>query len=119
MLATLKAIRCSPENGGLVTNNLCFRYNVRTAGDGLTGEEGTFSICTFWLVEAMARAGRYDEKILEQALVMFEQMIGYSNHLGLYSEQIAKTGQALGNFPQAFTHLAVISAAFNLDRILG
>ena len=86
----------------------------RPRPDGLEGEEGTFSICTFWYVEALARAGRVDE-----ARLAFEKMLTYANHLGLYSEEIGLTGEALGNFPQAFTHLALISAAFNLDRALG
>ena len=77
-------------------------------------EEGSFSICSFWLVEALTRAGRLDE-----ARFFFERMLGYSNHVGLFAEQIGPTGEAMGNFPQAFTHLSLISAAFNLDRKLG
>jgi GH15 family glucan-1,4-alpha-glucosidase len=98
----------------LVSDSLVYRYNVETSPDGLEGEEGTFSICTFWYVEALARAGRVDE-----ARLAFEKMLTYANHLGLYSEEIGLTGEALGNFPQAFTHLALISAAFYLDRELG
>jgi GH15 family glucan-1,4-alpha-glucosidase len=98
----------------LVSDSLVYRYNVEASPDGLEGEEGTFSICTFWYVEALARAGRIDE-----ARLAFEKMLTYANHLGLYSEQIGLTGEALGNFPQAFTHLALISAAFYLDRELG
>ena len=64
-------------------------------------------------------AGKADKSRLDEARMIFEQMLGYANHLGLYSEQIGSTGEALGNFPQAFTHLALISAAFNLDRALG
>ena len=86
----------------------------RPSPDGLAGDEGTFSICSFWYVEALARAGRLDE-----ARLAFEKMLTYANHLGLYAEEIGPTGEALGNFPQAFTHLALISAAFNLDRTLG
>ena len=82
--------------------------------DGLAGREATFNLCTFWLVEALTRAGRLDD-----ARLLFEKMLGYANHLGLYAEQPGLTGEALGNFPQAFTHLALISAAFNLDRQLG
>ena len=88
------------------------------AVDGIEGEEGTFNICTFWLVEALTRAGRFDPKRLEEARLIFEGMLGFANHLGLYAEETGKTGEALGNFPQAFTHLALISAAFNLDRAL-
>jgi GH15 family glucan-1,4-alpha-glucosidase len=98
----------------LVSDSLVYRYNVDETADGLLGEEGTFSICTFWLVEALTRAGRVDE-----ARFIFEKMLTYANHLGLYSEQIGPTGEALGNFPQAFTHLALISAAYNLNRSLG
>jgi GH15 family glucan-1,4-alpha-glucosidase len=98
----------------LVSDSLVYRYNVEASPDGLEDEEGTFSICTFWYVEALARAGRLDE-----ARLAFEKMLTYANHLGLYSEEIGLTGEALGNFPQAFTHLALISAAFILDRELG
>jgi GH15 family glucan-1,4-alpha-glucosidase len=91
-----------------------YRYDVEKSADGLTGEEGTFNLCTFWLVEALTRAGRVDE-----ARIIFEQMLSYANHLGLYSEEIGPSGEALGNFPQAFTHLTLISAAFSLNRTLG
>jgi GH15 family glucan-1,4-alpha-glucosidase len=114
MLKTLEAINQSPEKGGLVANALVHRYNVNDTEDGLRGEEGTFNICTFWLVEALTRAGRVDE-----ARLTFEQMLGYANHVGLYAEETGHHGEGLGNFPQAFTHLALISAAFNLDRVLG
>ena len=119
MLKTLDATNQSPEKGGLVSNSLVYRYNAEQTPDGLAGEEGTFNICTFWLVEALTRAGRGDPKKLEQARLMFEQMLGYANHLGLYAEETGRSGEALGNFPQAFTHLALISSAFNLDRALG
>lgn len=107
-LATLDAIQRDLTKGSLV-----HRYDVQASPDGLEGEEGTFSMCTFWLVEALTRAGRLDE-----ARLLFEKMLSYANHLGLYSEQIGASGEALGNFPQAFTHLGLISAAFNLDRRL-
>ena len=81
--------------------------------DGLAGDEGTFSLCTFWYVDALARSGR-----LEEARLTFEKMHTYANHLGLYSEEIGSTGEQLGNFPQAFSHLSLISAAINLDRQL-
>jgi len=108
-LSTLDAI--SDE---LVSDSLVYRYNVEASPDGLIGDEGTFSICSFWYVEAMARAGYVDE-----ARLAFEKMLTYANHVGLYSEEIGATGEQLGNFPQAFTHLALISAAANLDRQLG
>jgi GH15 family glucan-1,4-alpha-glucosidase len=119
MLSTLDATLLPPEEGGLTENNLVFRYNVHETDDGLSGEEGSFNMCTFWLVEALARAGRHDPNRLRQARLMFEEMLGYANHLGLYAEETGPQGEALGNFPQAFTHLALISAAFNLDRALG
>jgi GH15 family glucan-1,4-alpha-glucosidase len=119
MLSTLDAINRSPENGGLVSNSLVYRYNVAKTEDGLSGEEGTFNICSFWLVEAMTRAGKFDRGRLDQARLMFEKMLSYSNHLGLYAEETGHSGESLGNFPQAFTHLSLISAAFNLDRALG
>ncbi|HEX9417164.1 MAG TPA: glycoside hydrolase family 15 protein [Gaiellaceae bacterium] len=107
-LTTLDAITES-----LVSDSLVYRYDVGMSPDGLEGEEGTFSICTFWYVEALARAGR-----LEEARLAFEKMLTYANHLGLYAEEIGQTGEALGNFPQAFTHLALISAGHFLDRAL-
>ncbi|MFQ5924029.1 MAG: glycoside hydrolase family 15 protein, partial [Anaerolineales bacterium] len=118
-LKTLEATMRSPEDGGLLSNSLVYRYNVDEMADGMEGEEGTFNICTFWLVEALTRAGRIDRMRLERARVMFEEMLGYANHLGLYAEETGHRGEALGNFPQAFTHLALISSAFNLDRALG
>jgi GH15 family glucan-1,4-alpha-glucosidase len=78
--------------------------------DGLQGEEGTFSLCTFFYVDALARSGR-----LEDARLTFEKMLTYANHVGLFAEEIGLTGEQLGNFPQAFTHLALINAAMNLD----
>ena len=114
MLSTLEAINCPPHQGGLVSDSLVYRYDVAATADGLAGDEGTFSMCTFWLVEALTRAGR-----LRNARFIFEKMLSYANHLGLYSEETGPRGEALGNFPQAFTHLGLISAAFNLDRKLG
>jgi GH15 family glucan-1,4-alpha-glucosidase len=108
-LSTLDAI--STE---LVSDSLVYRYNTAASPDGLRGHEGTFSICTFWYVEALARAGHLDD-----ARLALEKMFTYANHLGLYAEEIGPTGEQLGNFPQAFTHLALISAAVNLDRQLG
>lgn len=117
-LSTLEAIAKPPIQGGLSSNHLVYRYNPEESPDGLLGKEGTFNLCSFWLVEALARAGqRYPEK-LEEARLMFEGMIGYANHLGLYAEEIGPSGEALGNFPQAFTHLSLISAAKHLDQTL-
>jgi GH15 family glucan-1,4-alpha-glucosidase len=94
----------------LVTDSLVYRYNPEASPDGLRGSEGTFSLCSFAYVDALARAGRIDEAELA------EKMLTYANHLGLYSEEIALTGEQIGNFPQAFTHLALIDAAIALDR---
>ncbi len=94
-------------------------HNALASPDGLPGDEGTFNICTFWLVEALTRAGRDDPSRVEEARFMFEGMLGFANHLGLFAEEISMTGEARGNFPQALTHLALISAAFNLDLALG
>lgn len=118
MIKTLSAMSQSPQEGGLVSGGLVYRYDVNKTDDGLDGVEGTFNICTFWMVEAMTRAGQADPEWIERARLLFEQMLGYANHLGLYAEETGMHGEALGNFPQAFTHLALISAAFNLDRML-
>ncbi|MCJ8166775.1 glycoside hydrolase family 15 protein [Pontibacter sp. E15-1] len=107
--ATLKAIE---EN--LVTDSLVYRYSTeRGASDGLDGTEGTFSICSFWYIENLSKAGQVDK-----ARLHFEKMLGYASHLGLYSEEIGLQGELLGNFPQAFTHLALISAAVELNKSL-
>lgn len=119
MEKTISATMQAPHKGGLLSNSLVYRYNVNEVNDGLSGDEGTFNICTFWMVEALTRAGKVDPKKLEQARLIFEQMLGYANHVGMYSEQIGLTGEALGNTPQAFTHLALISSAYNLDKALG
>jgi GH15 family glucan-1,4-alpha-glucosidase len=118
MLKTLDAINRSPARGGLVSDGLVYRYDADISLDGVAGGEGTFNICSFWLIEAMTRAGQSDPTRLDDARILFEQVLGYANHLGLYAEEIGPTGEALGNFPQAFTHLGLISAAFNLDRAL-
>lgn len=118
ILKTVDAINRTPKAGGLVADGLVFRYDVEKTPDGLSGTEGTFNLCSFWLVEALTRASSEDVRRLHHARLLFEQMLGYANHLGLYAEQIGHQGQALGNFPQALTHLSLISAAFNLDRYL-
>ena len=108
-LSTMRAI----ENR-LVEDTLVYRYEAaRTNVDGLPGTEGSFTACSFWYIECLARAGE-----LEKAQLLFEKMLGYANHLGLYSEELGSDGRHLGNFPQAFTHLALISAATYLDRVL-
>ena len=107
-LSTLDAMRRV-----LVSDSLVYRYDPKASPDGLEGDEGTFSLCSFWYVECLAKAGRLDE-----ARLAFEKMLTYANHVGLYSEEIAPNGEALGNFPQAFAHLALINAAVTLDKAL-
>lgn len=98
----------------LASDSLVYRYNFKDAApDGLTGLEGTFTMCSFWYVECWSRAGD-----TEKARYFFEKALGYANHLGLYAEELGPRGEHLGNFPQAFTHLALISAAHNLDMKL-
>jgi GH15 family glucan-1,4-alpha-glucosidase len=104
-LSTLRAM-----DKELVSDSLVYRYDPSASPDGLRGHEGTFSIATYWYVDALARSGR-----LEEARLVFEKMATYANHLGLFSEQIGLTGGQQGNFPQAFTHLALINAALNLN----
>jgi GH15 family glucan-1,4-alpha-glucosidase len=94
----------------LVSDSLVYRYNPSASPDGLRGSEGTFTLCSFFYVDALARSGRLDD-----ARLTFEKMLTYANHLGLYAEEIGLTGEQLGNFPQAFSHLALINAAVNLD----
>jgi GH15 family glucan-1,4-alpha-glucosidase len=138
---TLDRILLPPERGGLTSAGLVFRYDTDLSDDGMFsallqecqtqppkstiaepnltgvgGRDGAFSMCTFWLVEAMTRAGVYERKYLVRAVNMFENMLSFSNHLSMFSEEIARSGEQLGNTPQAFSHLALISAAFNLDR---
>lgn len=105
-ISTLKVVEKE-----LVTDTLVYRYNNQLFEDGLEGTEGTFSMCSFWYVECLARGGQ-----LEKARLFFEKMLGYGNHLGLFAEQIGLRGEQLGNYPQAFTHLGLISAAFSLNR---
>jgi GH15 family glucan-1,4-alpha-glucosidase len=107
-LSTLDAMEAE-----LVTDSLVYRYDPAASPDGLQGSEGTFSLCTFYYVDALARAGR-----VTQARQVFEKMLTYANHLGLYSEEVALTGEQIGNFPQALTHLALIDAALTLDAAL-
>jgi GH15 family glucan-1,4-alpha-glucosidase len=98
----------------LVDDSLVYRYKIGDSPvDGLQGREGTFSMCTFWLVECLSRSGD-----LQKARFFFEKMLGYANHVGLYGEELGPSGEHLGNFPQAFTHLSLISAAYDLDRRL-
>jgi len=108
-LDTLAAI-----DADLVDDSLVYRYKIGPAAqDGLTGNEGTFNMCSFWFAEAVARSGD-----VQRGRFFFEKMLGYANHLGLYGEELGPRGEHLGNFPQAFTHLGLISAAYSIDRKL-
>jgi GH15 family glucan-1,4-alpha-glucosidase len=107
-LSTLDAIDRELARGSLVD-----RYDPVAVDDGLEGEEGSFTICSFWFVEALCRAGRVDE-----ARRHFDRLLTYASPTGLFSEQIGPNGRLLGNYPQAFTHLALISAAVCLDEAL-
>ena len=107
-LSTLDAM-----NRRLVSDSLVYRYDPAASPDGLRGEEGTFSLCTFLYVDALARAGR-----VGQARYTFQKMHTYANHVGLFAEEIGPSGEQLGNFPQAFTHLSLIMAAVTLDQAL-
>lgn len=107
-LSTLDAM-----DGELVSDSLVYRYDPAASPDGLRGVEGTFNLCSFLYVEALARSGR-----LTQARYAFDKMLTYANHVGLFAEEIGPSGEQLGNFPQAFTHLALVAAAMALDEQL-
>jgi len=110
MIGTIDRIKNTLVSDSLVKR---YEYDSAVAARESVGE-GSFSMCTFWYVEALARAGR-----AEEARWVFEKMLSYANHLGLFAEEIGPSGEQLGNFPQAFTHLGLISAAYNLNKILG
>ncbi|KIM60387.1 glycoside hydrolase family 15 protein [Scleroderma citrinum Foug A] len=117
-VSTLQQILKSPERGGLTSNNLVYRYDVSKTDDGVGGKEGTFCLCTLWCVEALTRAGEFEKPLLYRAVSMFEDFLVYSNHVGLCTEEISEAGDALGNAVQGFTHVTLISAAYNLSRTL-
>ncbi|ERS95534.1 uncharacterized protein SPSK_02299 [Sporothrix schenckii 1099-18] len=116
-LNTLDRILLPPDRGGLTSTGLVSRYDTTLSDDGVGGREGAFSMCTFWLVEAMCRASVYESRYLAGAVNLFENMLSFGNHVNMFSEEISPSGEQLGNTPQAFSHLALISAAFNLDRV--
>jgi GH15 family glucan-1,4-alpha-glucosidase len=118
MLSTLDAIGQTPEAGGLLSDSAVLRYDLNETEDGIAGHEGSFNMCAFWYVEALTRSGRLDADRLRKAIILFEKCLKRANHLRLFSEECGHAGEALGNFPQAFTHLGLISAAVNLDRAL-
>jgi GH15 family glucan-1,4-alpha-glucosidase len=107
-LSTLRAIEHD-----LIADSLVYRYRFEEAPDGLRGQEGTFNVCSFWYIEALARSGD-----IEQARLLFEKILGYTGGLGLCSEQLSPRGEQLGNFPLALTHIGLISAAYDLNRRL-
>ena len=104
-LSTMRAL-----GKDLLDDSLVYRYR---APDGFTGKEGTLCMCSFWYIECLSRSGD-----IGKARLLFERMLGYANHLGLYAEEPGPSGEHLGNFLQAFTHVALISAAFDLNRRL-
>ena len=113
MASTVDAI-CKPvSEGGLMFDGMLYRYESSAPNDGLPPGEGTFNVCSLWLVETLTRMGR-----LQDARWLFEKVLTRANHIGLYSEETSAVGEQVGNFPQAFTHMGLISAAFNLDRAL-
>jgi len=116
--STLDAILESPERGGLTANNLVYRYNTAKSDDGVGGEEGTFCLCTLWCIEALTRVGEFDQAALQRSIRMFEDFLQYTNHVGLCTEEISPSGEGLGNAVQGFTHVTLISAAFNLSRTM-
>jgi GH15 family glucan-1,4-alpha-glucosidase len=117
MQNTIRALNRSPKKGGLVLNSLVYRYNSQETEDGFEGEqEGTFNMCTFWLIECLSRIG--SPQRLMEARLKLEQFFTFGNHVYLFAEQTSSNGHHLGNYPQAFTHLALISSTFNLNRML-
>ncbi|KIY01580.1 uncharacterized protein Z520_03132 [Fonsecaea multimorphosa CBS 102226] len=116
-VGTLDRILRTPEKGGLTSAGFVFRYDHEQTDDGVGGREGTFVMCTLWLIESLIRAAKYDPKYLERAQSMFETVTNFRNHVGMLSEEIALSGEQLGNTPQAFSHLAYVSAAINLERV--
>mmetsp|Transcript_5362 Transcript_5362/g.7534 ORF Transcript_5362/g.7534 Transcript_5362/m.7534 type:complete len:631 (+) Transcript_5362:189-2081(+) len=115
MVSTLDQILKPPKEGLRVSNCLVFKYQPDKA---MVQEGGTYNVCSFWMIEALTRAGKTNPEKLKYARLFFEEMIGYANHVGLFSEEIGTRGQHLGNYPHALVHFAMISAAFNLDRVL-
>ncbi|EAW06566.1 glycoside hydrolase family 15 protein [Aspergillus clavatus NRRL 1] len=118
-ISTLEKILLNPDKRGLSSAKMVFRYDQETANDGVGGREGAFIMVTFWLVEAMARAAKYDVRVpnlWKNALAHFDNILSYSNHLGMFSEEVSLSGEQMGNTPQAFSHLACISAAINLEN---
>ena len=98
MISTIKAILENPTKGGLVSDGLVYRYPPQPRVDGLPGEEGTFNMCSFWLVEALTRAGQTNPGWLDEARLLFERMLNYANHLGLYAEQTSAQGRGSRQF---------------------
>ncbi|KIJ96968.1 glycoside hydrolase family 15 protein [Laccaria amethystina LaAM-08-1] len=117
-VSTLKQILKSPAKGGLTSNNLVYRYDTKKTADGVGGDEGTFCLCTLWCIEALTRAGQSDRTLIPKAVSMFEDFLLYLNHVGLCTEEISDAGVGLGNAVQGFTHVTLISAAYNLSRTI-
>jgi len=118
MVKTVESLQKPKLKGGLMNSTLMYRYNLEETDDGLEGEEGTHIICSFWLIEALTRMGNKHPEKLQEARYKLEDMFSFANHLGLFSEKLCMTGRQLGNFPQGFAHIAMISASYNLNRAL-
>lgn len=119
LLSTLRQTELPLSEGGLLSDFMVNRYNPTVTDDGIGEPEGAFNMCTFWLVEALTKAGRTNRLMLERARLLFERMLWTAGPLGLYAEQTGFDGRALGNYPQALTHLSLITAAYHLDKALG
>lgn len=119
IISTINAINKSPKQGGLVSSNLVYRYDTSSVGSHEGTREGTFNMCSMWLINALTLAGKTDSAMLHQAQVLFEQMLTYSNKVGLYSEQTSFSGESLGNFPHCNTHASLINTAISLNGMLG
>lgn len=119
ILRTIDTINQPLWKGGLVSDFVVHRYDTNVVDDGVGGPEGGFTMCTFWMVQALTLAGRFDRGCLEQARNVFERCLRHGGDLGLFAEQIGVRGEALGNYPQGLTHLSLIIAAEQLDRALG
>ncbi|PYH89634.1 glycosyl hydrolase [Aspergillus ellipticus CBS 707.79] len=123
LLSTIQKIMEPPGKGGLNVANMVSRYDTTKVDDGVGGNEGAFLMVTFWLVEAMMRASRskaylphdpFFQQLRKTATSQFDSVLSFANHLGMFSEEVASSGEQIGNMPQAFSHLACVSAAMNL-----
>eukprot|EP00835_Amoeboradix_gromovi_P006042 NODE_645_length_5610_cov_0.174560.p1 type:complete len:661 gc:universal NODE_645_length_5610_cov_0.174560:3317-1335(-) len=118
VLKTVKEILKPVDKGGLTRNRLIVRYDVTKTDDGLGGDEGAFLMTTFWTIETAIRIAEFQPELVNNLIGWFEEVMQYASPLGLFSEEVSKDGLLLGNYPQAFSHLAFISCAYRLDQLL-